>query len=146
MTDPVSDGLICHVVNDSKVMGAGVALAISKKWWKVKNDYLKWNDEQFELGNVQVVWVGENLAVVNMLAQCGLRSYNQQNPPIRYEALRECFKNVRTVAIRENLPVHLPYKIGCGLAGGNWNIVSEIIKKELSERDVKVFVYDFKSE
>ena len=34
----------------------------------------------------------------------------------------------------------IPYKIGCGLANGDWNIVSKIIEETFKE-DVKLTVY-----
>jgi hypothetical protein len=55
-----------------------------------------------------------------------------------YDALRECLYKLRKVG--ENLHwsdylpqdlIYLPYGIGCGLAGGDWNIVSKIIEEEL---------------
>jgi len=36
--------------------------------------------------------------------------------------------------------VHMP-RIGCGLAGGEWSKVEEIINEVMA--DVQVFVYDF---
>jgi len=38
--------------------------------------------------------------------------------------------------------VHMP-RIGCGLAGGDWNVVESIINRTLTLRDVDVTVYDF---
>jgi len=32
-------------------------------------------------------------------------------------------------------------KIGCGLAGGDWNIVKEIIQKELKDCNVIIVIY-----
>ena len=34
-------------------------------------------------------------------------------------------------------------RINCGLAGGNWNTIEQIIQKDLIERNIKVTVYDF---
>lgn len=33
-------------------------------------------------------------------------------------------------------------RIGCGLAGGTWRVVRELILDEICSRGVKVFVYD----
>ena len=33
-------------------------------------------------------------------------------------------------------------KIGCNLAGGDWNIVREIIRRELKDMDVTIVHYD----
>jgi hypothetical protein len=35
-------------------------------------------------------------------------------------------------------------KIGSGLAGGDWNIIEQIIIEELCKHDIPVFVYEYK--
>lgn len=45
----------------------------------------------------------------------------------QYPAVEQGLKRVSEFAKQHNLPVYLPYGIGCGLAGGDWNIVSTII-------------------
>ena len=37
--------------------------------------------------------------------------------------------------------VGFPYKIGCGLGGGNWNIVSKIIEEEFSDDNYHVEIW-----
>jgi hypothetical protein len=34
-------------------------------------------------------------------------------------------------------------RIGCGLAGGKWELIEPIIVRTLSEHDIAVTVYDF---
>ena len=41
-----------------------------------------------------------------------------------------------------NASVHMP-RIGCGLAGGKWEMIEPIILQRLSNNDVEVVVYDF---
>lgn len=63
-------------------------------------------------------------------------------PPIRYDAVRLCMNKVCQYASRiEDKPVsiHMP-GIGCGLAGGSWPEIEDIISDTLSDFDV--FVYD----
>ena len=62
--------------------------------------------------------------------------------PIRYEAVEKCLSKVADYSKENGLSVHMP-RIGCGLAGGNWNTIEQIIQKELIERNIKVTVYDF---
>ena len=41
---------------------------------------------------------------------------------------------------KETLTIGFPYKIGCGLAGGDWNIVYNIIEEEFSGNyNVKIY-------
>jgi O-acetyl-ADP-ribose deacetylase (regulator of RNase III) len=41
----------------------------------------------------------------------------------------------------KGMRIGLP-QIGCGLAGGDWNRVKEIIQRELKDMDVTVVIYD----
>ena len=75
-----------------------------------------------------------------------VNSYSQYIPsrvtkPLDYEALTLCLRkiNFQFKGLRVGLPL-----IGCGLAGGDWNIVSEIIKKELIDCDVTIVFYNEK--
>ena len=75
-----------------------------------------------------------------MIAQKGFSSIF--NPvPLRYEALRDCLKQLSN-SIRENeVSVHMP-RIGCGIAKEKWEKVEPIIKETLCENDIQVYVYD----
>jgi hypothetical protein len=45
-------------------------------------------------------------------------------------------------ARRLQASVHMP-RIGCGLAGGDWEVVGKIVEEELANTGVPVTVYDF---
>lgn len=46
-----------------------------------------------------------------------------------YSAFEKCVSAIKLYAEKYNYSVGFPYKIGCGLAGGDWEIVLKIIKK-----------------
>ncbi len=84
--------------------------------------------------------VAPQVWVANMIGQHGI-SRRGSTPPIRYEALRECLGRLRTFAHERNADIQMP-RIGCGLAGGDWEIVSRIVEEELVLRGLSVFVLD----
>jgi len=148
--------LIVHICNDQGGWGAGFVLAISKRWEAPEDLYRQWyrqrdpinNTEpgaivmtsgRFQLGETQLVMVQPGIAVVNMIAQAGMRT-GSKGPPIRYDSLRTTLGLVNGYADSFKASVHMP-RIGCGLAGGSWDKVEPIIQETLSERDV--YVYDF---
>ncbi len=45
-------------------------------------------------------------------------------------------------AVAERASVHMP-RIGCGLAGGKWEVVEPLIEEHLSAKGVAVTIYDF---
>lgn len=149
-TNPEVSGpkVIVHVCNDIGAWGAGFVMALSKKWSEPEAEYRRWyaiGDESFlpfKLGTVQPVFVGGNTLVINMIAQHETIKTNSK--PLDYEALFKCLKDVRPYALfgdvtEGSASVHMP-RIGCGLAGGNWEVVEAIIEKTLDGLDV--YVYD----
>lgn len=146
-TDPVGDGpkLIAHVVNDIGAWGAGFAKALSVRSPKPKKVYREWHAEPsrilpFELGRTQITRIADDTLVMNMLAQSGLRS--RSNPrPLRYDALALCLRDLAGMAGIKRSSVHMP-RIGCGLAGGTWDVVEPLIADALCGRGVEVTVYD----
>lgn len=139
-TEPVESTtlrFVAHINNDVGAWGAGFVLAVSEKWPFVKNDYIKWADgelfREFKLGEVQLVYVGKNTYVFNMVAQGG-----PQWPPCNYEALEKCLKKVNDDVSKVNGSVHMP-RIGVGIGGGDWGTVEAIIHKVMT---VPVYVYD----
>ena len=150
--------VIAHIVNNLGGWGAGFVLALSKRWPEPEAAYRGWfeNDKRqahsgpqnstFELGRVQFVSVGPDTIVVNMLAQDG---YVGPNNPVAvdYAALRDCLAQVSAeivfdIAIGDHdaVELHMP-RIGCGLAGGDWNMVEDIVEEVVSDV-INVVVYD----
>jgi O-acetyl-ADP-ribose deacetylase (regulator of RNase III) len=131
--------LICHIVNDIGMWGAGFVIAITQRFGKgPESAYRLWSQEpDFTLGKVQFVTVNKDITIANMVAQSSLRS--RDNPkPLSLNALKICLKQVYSYAENE-FTVHMP-RIGCGLAGGTWQEVEPIIKRAMT---VDTYVYDF---
>lgn len=152
-TNPQGQGkkIICHICNDANKWGAGFVLALSKKWHAPEESYRTMPKDIRVLGRVGIVMVEEDIIVANMIAQHDVKpknfgSYGNDGkvevivPPIRYEALAICLKQVSNVAQIINATLHMP-RIGCGLAGGVWEEVQKIIEENVT---VDVTVYDLK--
>lgn len=146
-TVPQAKGIkiIAHICNNLGGWGKGFVLAISKKWETPEIAYRKWHRERatnnFELGNIQMVETDQFIYVCNMIAQQGMKT-GSNGVPIRYEALEKCLEKLAIEAKSLNASIHMP-RIGCGLAGGKWEMVEPIIFETLSKNDIEVTVYDF---
>lgn len=126
-------GMIGHQVNCQLVMGAGLALSIRKKYIRAFTQYrdvFGKVDIHRRLGKAQVVEVITNqLYIVNLFAQFSHMPRGVKHTD--YTALAMALRQMRRW--RDNIkgrdfPIYLPYKIGCGLAGGDWLAVSGIIR------------------
>ena len=144
-TAPIGSGVkvITHICNDIGGWGKGFVLALSKKWKMPEEAYRQWykSREEFTLRAVQFVNVENKLYVANMIGQHGIYKDSKGLPPIRYDAVRQCLKEVALFTIAHKASVHMP-RIGCGLAGGKWELMEQIIKEELITKEIAVTVYD----
>jgi O-acetyl-ADP-ribose deacetylase (regulator of RNase III) len=140
-TAPIGKGnkIIAHVCNDVGAWGAGFVLAISKRWPQPRAEYMKDKTAQsLKLGTVSLVRVERTVWVANMVAQRDIR-WRDGVPPIRYDALLECLKQLGFHAHQLNATIHMP-RIGCGLAGGKWERVEPLLRETIP--GTQIFVYD----
>lgn len=128
----ITNGIICHQVNCQGVMGSGIALAIRKKWPEVFDTYRRiWSftPPTKLLGSCQLIQVGPDLLVANIFGQ----NYfgNQFGPATDYNAVEKAFTDLRDSLSNQsfNPSIYIPYKMGCGLGGGNWDTYLEIVTK-----------------
>ena len=144
-TSPTDPGtkVIIHICNDIGGWGKGFVLALSKRWKLPEEAYRQWykSQEEFTLGSVQFVEVEDDIFIANMIGQHGIYKGSNGLPPIRYEAVQQCLMEVALFANKHKATVHMP-RIGCGLAGGKWEVVEQLIREELIEKKIAVTVYD----
>jgi O-acetyl-ADP-ribose deacetylase (regulator of RNase III) len=135
--------IIAHVCNDIGAWGRGFVLAVSQRWPQVRGAYyqhVRALSPVSALGHTQILPVEPDLWIANMIAQHGIRRDPKGTPPIRYDALRSCLAMVADAARQFHASVHMP-RIGCGLAGGQWERVAPIILETLCLAGVPVTVY-----
>ena len=93
---------------------------------------------------MQLVKVDDNKYIANFFSQDHYLPRNVCHT--NYDAFRICCKKLKShvddYPNMENCVIGFPYKIGCGLAGGDWSIVSKIIEEELSEYNVEIWKYE----
>lgn len=122
-------GLIVHGCNCMGVMGSGVALAIKEKWPIVYTEYKDYHrNAGLRLGDIHWVRVSRDTIVINAMTQ---HFYGRDGTRyVDYDAVKECFRKVANLARSYKMQVNYPL-IGCGLAGGDWNVVESIIEEQL---------------
>lgn len=131
--------IICHQVNCKGVMGAGIALQIRRTYPNVYQVYKKYCAEYDKelLGKTLFVNCNDGKVVANLFGQNGYgRGYCQTD----YAALENAIATVKKVATKSKKNVGFPYKIGCDLAGGDWDIVEKIIEKYFEDSEVDCYI------
>lgn len=132
----IDKGIICHQVNCKGVMGAGLALQIKNKWPEAYDGYMTAHRGKYWcLGAILPVLVSDDLCVVHMAGQ---NEYGREPGKIytNYMALATCMTKAADFAKAVDRPIYIPYGIGCGFAGGDWKVVSEMIDKFIPDATV----------
>lgn len=155
----VDKGVIVHSVNCIGAVG-GLAGAIGSKWPVNAGEYRSHVRSQKSpimlLGSVFEVNVAHNLFVANLFGQYNIGTSKQQT---EYSALIRGFDkiaytyfvgndteisddgvfgiNEHPIALKD---IYIPYKIGCGLGGADWNLVEEIIEKSFMNSNKNVYI------
>jgi O-acetyl-ADP-ribose deacetylase (regulator of RNase III) len=122
-------------------MGKGVALTIKNTWPEVyATDCLTTKGSPSKLGTVTVTTVkvanNKPLAVVNAYTQY---KYASATPDADYTAIKDATTLVQKMYTGKKIGIS---KIGCGLAGGDWNIVLPILEEVFASEDVTVVIKD----
>lgn len=129
--------IICHQVNCQGRMGSGLALTIKEYDPRVFDEYKKYI---FEKGKRAVL--GDTLFVNSkgfMVANVfGQEYYGYMGLYTDYKALEKGLRSVNKYAKANGLTVGIPYKMGCDRAGGDWEIVKELIATIFTEVDVTI--------
>lgn len=124
----VDEGIIAHQTNCIGVMGAGLARGVKAKYTAVYAEYREHcliHEAHELLGTTQVIETKEGVHVANLFGQNTVGRGSRQTD---YGALLNSLLELREYAEEENLDVALPFELGCGLAGGDWSIVRELIQ------------------
>jgi O-acetyl-ADP-ribose deacetylase (regulator of RNase III) len=152
--------VIAHGCNCRSAMGAGIAPQIAKAFGCDKFEMERLGTDMNKLGNIDyktfvlgvngAIWSIEDgwnrqrepeLVVVNAYTQFnyGRNHEDGDEVPFSYEAFRLCMRKINYRFQKKH--IGLP-KIGAGLAGGNWLLISRIIEEEL--KDCKVTIVNYK--
>jgi O-acetyl-ADP-ribose deacetylase (regulator of RNase III) len=139
----VTKGIVAHGCNCLGVMGAGVALAIARKWPRAYECYkVHLNTRNIcsidPLGDMNLAGVvqGNELMVANCFTQRGVGFDEDGNPPADLKAIESSLRLCIESCNAYNLDLYTP-QIGCGLGGLDWEAqikpIYEKLYQELNE-------------
>lgn len=133
--------VIVHGCNCMNVMGAGIAKQIAHRYPAAyQADQATVRGAYEKMGRYTSAVVtrpdGSELVVVNAYTQYSIQG---PQPRVSYSAVREAFSKIAMdfPTSRIGLPM-----IGAGLAGGDWDVLVNIIRNELGNCDATVVVLE----
>lgn len=137
------EDLIGHQVNCQGAFGAGLAKQIREKYPFAYESYRTCCDETEDkrdlLGRIKQVKQNDGKIIVHIFGQLG---YGRGKLQTDYKALERGLKVLEIKARNSEESVALPYGIGCGLAGGDWEIVCKIIDKVFKDYEVSLYKFN----
>jgi len=142
--------IIVQSVNHQGVMGAGLAKQIATKYPEILNDDRMYKEmcRDFSFESIKrqglVAWhnTGDGKFIASVFGQ---DRYGRGGRLTDYVSLGNGLETVRELASDKNYSVSIPFGIGCGLGGGNWEVVLGIITDCFKySTEVNVFIYNLK--
>lgn len=137
--------VICHCISADAAMGAGVALALVRKYPDLKptvQSVLKTTHSDTLVGHV--VFYADSYShtlVANMVTKQNYWDKSTTMPSGHYlKNLKECLENVRNVMDGLNEKKLAMPKIGCGLDRCNWGDVLQLIDEVFGNSDMEIAV------
>lgn len=156
-TDPSGDGtkIIAHIGRFDE-WNTDFGEEISRKWPKVSQEYEFWrsgplnfkgfawltpemSEAVFRMGNVQMIKVGKDIYVANMIAHLGKVS-ESVSIRMNYSSLAECLEMVAVYAKENNATVHIP-RHEKKLTGYTWDRYKKLVEEYLCDCGIEVSVY-----
>ena len=125
----IETGIICHQVNSRGVAGAGLALQIRNKWPGWYSEYQRNIISRLGVVHWYEVKSLHNRAVLSIASLYAQENYGTKVRQTNYAYLAKCLLAVEAQSAGEQ--VYIPHGIGCGLGGGDWQIVYQIIEDAL---------------
>lgn len=126
-----TEDFILHQVNCKGVMGAGVAGALSWKYGPYLTNYFIVCDAMSAqsyslLGTYVLSKLPSGQTIVNLFGQDG---YGRDRKYTNEFALQQAIiKFCNELPPDKKYTCAIPYKIGCGLGGGDWDYILEMLK------------------
>ena len=151
---------IAHQVNCQGVMGGGVARQIKALYPNVYDDYVSYIKDYKELYNKSPLgecFICETNELIDdahiIMNVFGQDRYGTDRRYTDYNALKDgLMKGIDYLQdlsrsgkcwMGQNFSIAIPYNIGCGLAGGDWKVVKEILENIEAIKDVLFVAYNY---
>lgn len=119
---------IIHQVNCMGAFGNGFAGYLNSVSTTIRDDYIlhvrSVENKRKLLGTYHVTPFGDNIAIVHLFSQY---RYGKNGVYTDYIAMDKGLKSFRRKYPKADCIC--PFLIGCGLAGGEWDIVKKILKR-----------------
>ena len=149
---PNDINVIAHSCNTRNIMGAGIAKQIKDRYPEAyEADWRAFNSNYgVTLGKFSKADIGDRKYIYNMYTQATIGTGRE----VDYEKFWQALKRVEQDLFEMKISKHeydgspppvlgLPWGISCGLAGGNWEIISAMINDIFVDSPIKICIVKY---
>lgn len=132
-------GIICHQVNCKGNMGRGVAKTFKEKYpfaFSQYKDLCKDCVPDELLGTVLMRYEIDNKWTCCMFAQDDWRGHGCNTDYAAFDECCDAIKREIKGLHLDDVIINMPYRIGAGLGGGNWNTIYSILEEQFKNYNV----------
>lgn len=132
--------ILAHQANCFNRMASGVAKEVARRYPDaVVADNRTQPGDKCKLGSFTIGYGADGKHIANLYGQY---RYGTDSQKTDYDALRKAFTELKEdyATIFPPINIAIPYKIGCGLAGGDWKVVDAMLQ-ELFGEDENFILY-----
>ena len=127
---------IIHGCNCFRSFGAGIAKSIKKRYPKAYEAYLNTgHGDKNKLGHYSYAKLSDDKTIINAYTQY---AYGGNKVNVDYDAISKVFELINK-DFANHINIGIP-TIGAGLAGGDWNIISDIINKKTPDLNITLYI------
>ena len=127
---------IIHGCNCFRSFGAGIAKSIKERYPKAYDaDLATSHGDKSKLGNYSYSEINTNKFIINAYTQY---AYGRNKVNVDYDAISKVFELINK-DFANHINIGIP-TIGAGLAGGDWNIISDIINKKTPDLNITLYI------
>lgn len=141
--------VIMHQANCFSIMGAGVAKAIADKYPNAKKvDKESHYSPEYKYGKFTYSVEDNGVTIANLYGQFNLGRFKSYEEKVERERMLRMAVNLFLFSAKANnsgtvnlKKVGVPYKIGCGISGGDWDVVARILNEASQTHDIDIYIY-----
>lgn len=136
--------VIMHQANCQSTMGSGIAKSIAEMYPGariVDSNSLYGPEEKF--GSYTAYKDDNGVTIVNLYGQYGFGRGKQQTNYDKLESAIDMFLHAINSGIynKSKLKIGVPYKMGCDRAGGDWEVVRDILDRQGKKHQLDIYIY-----
>lgn len=132
---------IAHGIAPDDHFNQGLALSLKDRWPAMYKDFRHYCHVSHPKTGEAWIWGGPGVRVINLFTQEPPKCANSHPGKANLANIKNCMKSLKKTLEKEGFKSLAITKIATGVGGLEWNDVYPILKEQLSDLNIPVYVY-----